>query len=104
MQSVTIPQKDKGYAIAFTVEYSNAVARDLTGYTVNIKSWTPTAPGVLLVNKACAVTNASLGTCTYTLASGDFNTIGVYYAELELTATNIAESTETFKVVVAESG
>jgi hypothetical protein len=104
MQQIIIPQKDKGYAIAFTVEYANATPRDLSGYTVNMKAWSPTIPGTLIVNNTCTPVNASAGTCTYTIASGDFNTVGLYYGELELTAAGIQESTETFKIIVGESG
>jgi hypothetical protein len=104
MQQITIPQKDKGYALSFNVQYANASPRDLSTYTVNMKAWTPGAPLTLIVNGACSITNATGGACTYTLVSGDFNNSGIYYGELELLASGVVESTETFKIICAESG
>lgn len=104
-QVIYIPQKDKGYDLAFNVQYSNAVVYNLTNYNVNLKTWAPSAPGTLLVNNVCSAVNAMNGTCNYTLKAGDFNTVGIYYAELEATNSNvIVASTETFKIIVAESG
>jgi hypothetical protein len=104
MQSLTIPQKDFGYAEGFNVQFSNATAVDLSTYTVNLKMWPPGNPGNVLLNKACSVANASGGSVTYTIASGDFNTVGIYDAELELLTSNtVVTSTETFKLIIAES-
>src|SRR3972149_6320896 len=104
MQQITIPQRDKGYNIALTIQYANGVAVNTTGYTTNIKSWSPTIPGTLLVNNTCTVVNHSEGTWVYTIALSDFNTAGTYYGELELLKSGVIESTESFKIIVAESG
>lgn len=104
MDSITIPQKDKGYNISFTVQYANAAVVNLSGYTVNMKVWTPGTPGTLLTNNVCTITDANTGACVYTLLSGDFNTTGIYYGELEVLKTGIVESTQAFKIIVTESG
>ncbi len=104
MEQITIPQKDKGYNIEFNIQYSNAVAVNTTGYTVNMKVWSPSSPGILLTNNVCTVVNHDLGQWVYTLLSGDFNTTGIYYGELELLKTGVVESTQSFKIIVQESG
>lgn len=102
-QSFTIPQKDFGYDINFAVAYANAAAFNLANYNVNLKTWSPTN-ATPLVNKSCNV-NTTTGNCNYSITSGDFNTTGIYYAELEATNSNtFVLSTETFKIIVAESG
>lgn len=102
METLAIPQKDKGYAITFTVTDSEGDTIDLTPYTVTFKAWTQGSPATLLTATACALTDPTHGVCTLTLPDV-FTTAKEYYGELELTATGIIISTQAFKVVVTES-
>jgi len=109
MERITIPKGDEGFKLEFTIQDSGGTAVKLTTYTaVTIKMWSPGVPGTLLLNKACS-NAADDGTCDYTVAEADFTgatypAVGKYHAEIELTGTNIAESTEVFTITIVESG
>ena len=109
MEKITIPKDDVGSKLEFTVKDSGGTVVNLTTYTaVNIKMWAPGIPGTLLLDKACS-NLASDGTCDYTIATADFTdeaypSAGRYHAELELTDTDVVESTETFGITIVESG
>lgn len=104
MADLTVPKADYGYAIAFTVQDSTGTAYNLTGYTVTLRVWeeylnTPKS----LFTGACTITVAASGTCSYSVASGNFPSVGTYKAELELTKTSVVESTASFTIEVKES-
>lgn len=107
MESIQIPKGDCGFKLEFTVHTYDGDAVDLTGYTVNLKVWEAGTPGTLaFAAAACTVPAATItdGICTYTVTSTDFIVSKTYHAELELTKTGVVESTETFKIVVVDSG
>jgi hypothetical protein len=104
MADMTIPVNDCGFNLSFAVKDSDGDAYDLTNYSINLKVWKPGVYGTLVVNGVCNVTNASLGTCTYTVTNTDFTSIADYKMELELTKTGIKESTENYDLKVEESG
>ncbi len=106
MATLTVPQNSHGYILTFTVTNSAGTAYDLTGYTVKFKVWKINNPLTRLVDGTCTFTEAqgNLGICKYTVANGDFDIAGKFLGELELTYTNVEESTENFNVVVKESG
>ena len=104
MADLTIPRGDYGYNINFTVQSSGGVAYNLTGYTIKFKVWKDTKSGILFVNGSCTITVAADGTCYYTVVSGDFNEVGIFKMELELTKSGIVESTQTYELEVARSG
>jgi len=104
MSDLTIPANDKGFNLSFIVYDSDNKVYDLDGYTVTMKVWKPGVPGTLVVNEACNVTNASLGTCTYTVNAADFASIADYKMELELTKSGVIESTDNYDISVEESG
>lgn len=109
MATLTIPNSDKGYTLQFTVHDSTGVAKNLTGYAINLKVWKPGAPATLLVTGACTISDAENGVVTYTLTGTDFALTGTYHAELELTmvsgeVTTVRESTGNFSITVVESG
>lgn len=82
---VVIKQNDYGQDLEFTVvESDGTTAVDLTSSTIKFKMARHRST-VNKVNSACSITDASAGTCTYTVQSGDTDTAGVYKAELELT-------------------
>ena len=104
MDNITIPQYDKGFNLAFTVTDSTATAYNLTGYTVKLKVWEEGIPTTFIVNGSITVDVAASGTCHYTIVADDFNSIATYLAELELTKAGVIESTESFRITIAESG
>ena len=109
MNRITIPKDDVGFKLEFTVQDSDGTAVDLTVYTtVTIKMWQAGIPGTLILSKACS-NKAADGTCDYPIAKADFAgaaypAVGQYLAELELTMTNVIESTEIFMINIVESG
>jgi len=104
MSDLTVPKGDKGFNLSFTVHDSDGDVYDLTDYTVTLKAWKSGVPGALVVNEACNVTNASLGTCTYSVNAADFGSVASYKMELELTKSGVIESTENYDLRVEESG
>ncbi|MFA6270929.1 MAG: hypothetical protein WC657_07025 [Candidatus Paceibacterota bacterium] len=104
MQTLTVPCGDKGFDLSFIAQDSTGAAKTLTGYTVTLKVWVAGNPGTLLVSGTLTVDSEALGTCHYAPTATDFVTIGEYYAELEYTQSGVIESSETFKIRVAESG
>ena len=99
---LTIPKKDYGYHLSFTVHDSAGNACDLTGYTITLKVWREDMPG-LLMSGSCAIVVAASGTCRYSMVAGAFNKAGAYQAKLELTKSGVVESTQNFKIEVEES-
>ena len=100
----SIPVGDYGYNLAFTVyESDQETVYVLTGYTITLKTWAPGVPGTILVEGTCTITDASAGTCTYLIADEDFDTIGRFYGELELTKSGVVESSQPIIILVRES-
>ena len=104
MPRLFVKEDDKGYVIQFTITDADENAYDISGYTVTFKLWAPGVPATLALEGACSVTGATSGQCTFTVAADSFPTPGVYEGELELTQSGVIESTESFPVLVAESG
>lgn len=104
MANLTIPKADKGFYLSFTVTDSAGTAYNLTDYTIKLKVWNTGRPGTLIVDGTCAIVVAASGTCRYSVAATDFTLKGTYSAELELTKTDIIESTRMFTIEVTESG
>lgn len=93
-----IVKKDNyGMVQPFEIKKADGTAYNLTDYTVTIKVWDG---GALKFSGACSVTDAAAGLCKYTPASDDFDTVGEYYGELELTKAGVIVDTETFTVKV----
>ena len=105
MTTITIPKGDFGFNLAFTVTESDGTAQNIGSYTVTLKVWARRVPGNLLLDEACTEDVAASGTTHYTVQDGDFDTVGRFRAELELTAsTTNVESTEPFEIDVIRSG
>lgn len=103
MSDLTVPQGDKGYPLAFTVQNDAGTAYDLTNYTVTIKVWRKGIRGTPIVNSACTIDVAASGTCHYDIQASDFLTVGDYFVELELTQPGVIESTRRYTLEVTES-
>ncbi|MEM2906052.1 MAG: BppU family phage baseplate upper protein [Candidatus Bathyarchaeia archaeon] len=97
--SLSVKRGNYGFALTFNVKNSDGSAKNLTGYTVTLKVWASGSESCKFTG-TCTVTDAANGICTYTVANGDFATVGQYLAELELTKTGVVEDTETFPILV----
>lgn len=104
MADLEISKRDKGFLINFTVQDSAGAAYNLTDYTIKLKVWSPNSPTTLKVNGTCTPIIAASGTCYYAVVAGDFDNVDDYNAEIELTKTDIIESTKKFTISVKESG
>ena len=105
MEKINIPKGDFGFNLAFTVTDSSGTAVNIGTYTVTLQVWAVGIPDTLLLDEACTETVAASGTCYYTVQDEDFDTVGRFHAELELTTcSTIIESTEIFAITVTESG
>jgi hypothetical protein len=104
VDKIYIPKGDKGYNINFTVRDSSGNAYTITTYTITLKVWKPGHPESLVFSGACVIDSGVLGTCHYVVASGNFDSIGKFMGELELTKTGVIESTQAFEFEVTESG
>jgi hypothetical protein len=100
---IAVPKGDKGYNLAFTVTDNLGVVKNINAYTIKLKMWVPGVPGTKIIDGACVIDVGASGTCHYVIGATDMVTAGRYQAELELTATGIIESTETFTIVIKES-
>jgi hypothetical protein len=104
MNTLTIPQKDKGYYLNFTLTDSTGTPFNLATYTINLQVWNPGKPEKSLLTGTCAIVSAPAGTCYYLLTATDFTYPGKYLAELQLTKSGVIESTTNFQIIVQESG
>jgi hypothetical protein len=104
MADMTVPKNDKGYYLSWTVKDSAGDAYNLTDYTIKLKVWSAGRPGTLIVDGTCNIVVAASGTCRYLVTATDFTLKGTHSAELELTKTDVAESTRMFTIEVTESG
>jgi len=100
---MTVPANDYGYRLNFTVLDDDEDAYNLLGYTINIKVWTQGLSGDPIITDTCEIISAALGTCYYAVKDGDFDTVGDYLVELELTKAEIVESTRNYTLKVEES-
>ena len=74
---------DSGFAWQFTLQDNDGNARDLTSATGTFRAQFETGTVVVVEGAITLVTPAS-GICKYTVQSGDFDTPGRYYGELEI--------------------
>lgn len=100
-----------GFDLIFTVLNADGTPRDLTSLYVTLYVYTQEQQPNLLFSGNCTVSLLpTTGVCTYTVASGNFPTIGTFNGELEMTDTApptppivILEDTETFSINVVPS-
>lgn len=102
--SITIPQNDCGYELTFTLYDSNGNLRDISTYSAKLIIWSSGNQTTPILNEDCdLVDGGTTGRCKYTVQADDFNTVGSYKGEIELTKTGIIESSVSFSVSVIES-
>lgn len=90
-ENITIIKGSYGYNLNFTLKDSTGAARNMDGYAATIQVWEPLQPATLLLDKACVWVNDELGTLYYTVATTNFDTIGVYCYRIKATITGIVE-------------
>lgn len=73
---MNIVQGDYGFDLNFTLTEDGA-AMDLTSATVTFKMGT-------IIDEECVIDSEAGGTCHYTIANGDTDTIGDFSWELEV--------------------
>lgn len=86
MITIKTYKSDKLYDINFTLQDGNGTAIDLTNGTLLFKAQKQGATTLKFSGSMSIVTAAS-GTCKYTVAATDFDEVGKYYAEIEITYT-----------------
>ena len=76
---------DSGFDISFTVDDSSGEDVSLASISSVILKMKKIGALSTTVFGLCTVTSATIGTCTYSVQEGDFDTTGNYATELELT-------------------
>lgn len=80
---IDIVAGDKGYALTFTLENSDGTAFDITGMDCSLKVQKQ-GESSLAFTGSMTVTDGAAGMCEYSVAEGDFDDQGSYYAEIEV--------------------
>jgi len=89
-----------GFNILFKItEADTQEPKDLTGYDAKFLMWVPGSSEVYLDGE-CRIHDADKGECIYLVKDGDFDRLGIYYAEIQLSRTGVLEDTETFEVTI----
>jgi len=79
-----IIRNDYGFVMTFTITDSDDAVVDLTGNTaIYFKMALPGAT-TCKVKGTCVSASPTTGVATYTVQSGDFDTIGIYNQEIEI--------------------
>ncbi len=102
----TIVAGSFGYNLNFTIKDSAGAARNLSGYSVKLKVWSPLTPTTFLIDAACTWIDASAGTCYYTIPlATTFPTAGVYlYTLVPYVGTTISDPALAGFITVVQGG
>lgn len=84
MTTIKVYKGDKLYDLSFTLQDANGAAFDLTGGTLLFKAQKQGA-AALKFSGSMSIVSATAGTCKYTAQATDFDEMGQYYAEIEVT-------------------
>lgn len=84
MIHINVFQNDVLYDIDFTLKDANEVVVDLTGASLIFRAQKQGATVQKFAGSMSLVVAAS-GTCKYTVAAGNFDEAGDYYAEIQVT-------------------
>lgn len=84
-QTINITQNDYLYDMPFTLENNDGSAIDLTGISALVFKVQKAEATTLKFTGTMNVVSASAGTCKYTVQNGDFDEVGSYYGEVEVT-------------------
>jgi hypothetical protein len=83
MARIEVVQNDTA-DLNFTVKDSDSNAVNLTGTTIEFRMYIQGST-TSKIKRACTITDATAGTCTVAITTGDFDTIGLYLSELKVT-------------------
>lgn len=81
-------QNEFGFNINFAVLDESDAVFDLTGKTIKFEVQSVSAT-TKKVDGTCTIDDAANGLCHYTVVDGDFDEIGLYEAELDITETGV---------------
>jgi len=84
MTTIKTFKGDKLYDIEFTLKDANGVAVSLENATLLFKAQKQGATS-LKFSGSMTVISAAAGTCKYNVAETDFDEVGKYYAEIQVT-------------------
>lgn len=103
MAIFTLSKDDYGYYLDFTAKDDDDVVINLTGKTVKLYTWNPRSPATMILDGvAVAHLVAASGTCRRLVADKDFDTAGVFFAKLNLSAVDYTEDLRTFYIVITD--
>lgn len=105
-ENYTIVKGSFGYNLNFTLKDSAGSARNLSGYSVKLQVWEPLVPATLLVDTACTWTDATAGTCYYTIPlATTFATVGVFqYAVIPYVGSTVLDPALSGFITVTQYG
>jgi len=93
-----IKKGNYGWNQKFTVKKTDDTVKDLTGYTVTLRVW---SNSTIKFSAECDLdADPTTGICYHTVTETDFDTIGNYFGELELTKTGEKVDCNTFTIQV----
>jgi len=101
MANWEVKKDNFGWVQLFTVYNADGTLKNLTGYTVTLKVW---SESTLKFSTGCILdVNPLTGKCTHTVAASNFDTVGPYFGELELTKPGEKLDVKTFTILVKET-
>ena len=102
IQPLQIVQGNYGYQIPFTLQDGNGNAVNLTGAALTLKVQSAQDPTntLITITGTMSIDSATLGTCHYTVANGDFPTPGTFLAEVVATYTGEVLSWSGIQIIV----
>lgn len=84
MTLINVYQNDKLYDINFTLKDANGVVVDITGASLILRAQKQGATAQKFAG-TMSIVLAVAGTCKYNVAANDFDEVGDYYAEVQVT-------------------
>jgi hypothetical protein len=99
-----VAKGDYGYRYYFTCLDASGEKVDISDYTtIKFKYWEPGIPGTIIKQGDCTKISGPDGTLYYTIVIHDFDTVGQFRGEIELTKIGEVSSSLFFDVSVFES-
>ena len=80
--NIKVVKGDKGYQVEFALQDANGNVYDLTAASLTFRAQKQ-GEATATVEGSMSIVVANEGTCTYTVADGDFAESGLWYAEIE---------------------
>lgn len=81
--NIEVVQNDQGGYLEFTLQDANGDAFDITGATLKFQF--KEEGSSTTSSKSMTIQDGSNGVCRYTIQSGDFDNVGRYDAEIQVT-------------------